>query len=332
MTLDTDIAANYDPVFIVGMNGSGTTMLLDCLNNHPMLYGFRGETRIIPYFISKTPAYGDLTNDNNFLKLWNDFRNDPIFVACNNGVAPDLPINWRNKERTIGAIIDGVFQFFASQDNKQRWCEKTPMSALHMTKIANVYPQAKFIHMIRDGRDCAVSFNRRWGYSSKRTICRWKEVISKAQQQAKSLSSHYLEVRYEDLTSKPELWMQRICNFLDVEYNEKVLYLSRNQAHSGSKQKRITENKSRWKSYYSDNTLVHLEKIAGKRLHSLGYTTSNPTGDSNPAKIVKAYLALHDLVYAVKNKMELIRKKTKYGFRAQLTAALRQIITNRLPR
>ena len=51
------VAAN--PVFVVGMNGSGTTMLLDCLNNHPKLFGFRGETKIIPHYISSLNKYGE---------------------------------------------------------------------------------------------------------------------------------------------------------------------------------------------------------------------------------------------------------------------------------
>ena len=57
------------PVFVVGMNGSGTTMLLDSLGRHPALYAFPKETRLIPYLMSRVSTYGDLTVDANFQRL-----------------------------------------------------------------------------------------------------------------------------------------------------------------------------------------------------------------------------------------------------------------------
>src|SRR5262245_65923483 len=56
------------------MNGSGTTMLLDHLSSHPMLYGFPGETKSLPYFIRNQSGYGDLADDSNYRKLWQDMR------------------------------------------------------------------------------------------------------------------------------------------------------------------------------------------------------------------------------------------------------------------
>ena len=328
MNNHTPIPTAYDPVFILGMNGSGTTMLLDCLNNHPKLYGFRGETRIIPYFISKIPHYGDLDNNKNFFKLWNDFRNVPILVSCNDGIPPPLPADWRNYERSLGAVVNTVFEYFASLDGKRRWCEKTPMHALHITALANVFPQAKFIHIIRDGRDCAASFHRRWGYSVMRTICRWKEVISTARAQGEQLPERYMELHYEDLTEQPEAWMRQVCEFLNIEFDGKVLYLSRNQEHSGSEHQRITANSGKWRTYYSERMLINLDSIAGKQLHDLGYPTDNPTGDHNPTKTFRLYWALHDNTRALIRKFRIEDSHTKYNFWAQVVAALRQIATN----
>ncbi|MBL1431939.1 MAG: hypothetical protein COC09_04165 [Gammaproteobacteria bacterium] len=320
------------PIFILGMNGSGTTMLLDCLNNHPELYGFRGETRVIPHFISKLPSYGDINNDDNFLKLWNDFRSVPILVSCNDGTLPPIPDDWHKRKRCLGSVIDGIFEYFSSLDGKRRWCEKTPMHALHISALARVFPGAKFIHMIRDGRDCAASFHRRWGYNIKRTICRWKEVILVAQTQGNELPTQYMELRYEDLTEQPDIWMRRICIFLNIEFNEKVLYLSRNQEFSGSTHKSITPNNAKWKKYYSQHTLAALDNIAGKQLDALGYPTGQPLADHNPSKVFRIFWALQDNIRAAIKKFQKEDKHTKYNFWAQVIAALRQILTSTLRR
>ena len=59
-----------EPVFVVGMNGSGTTMMLDSLGRHPELYGFPSETQMMPYIISQAPKFRDLEIDDNFRAYW----------------------------------------------------------------------------------------------------------------------------------------------------------------------------------------------------------------------------------------------------------------------
>jgi hypothetical protein len=58
---------SHKPVFIVGMNGSGTTMMLDHLGRHPELFGFKTETYILPHYLLVEAKYGDLKVDGNFL-------------------------------------------------------------------------------------------------------------------------------------------------------------------------------------------------------------------------------------------------------------------------
>ena len=80
-----------DPVFIVGMNGSGTTMLLDHLGRHPNLYGFRLETYVLPGYLRDSDKYGDLAKDANFRRLWDDMRREFAFVKVNKRQPLDLP-------------------------------------------------------------------------------------------------------------------------------------------------------------------------------------------------------------------------------------------------
>ena len=264
------------PVFVVGMNGSGTTMLLDCLGRHPQLYAFPRETRLIPYLMARESSYGDLTVDENFRRLWDDVRNLAVFREANGNVPVPIPDDWREHGRRLAAVLDGVFRHFAATQSKHRWCEKTPQHVQHLHALADRFPAARFVHVIRDGRDCAASFHRRWKRQPELTVFRWKKVVSMGREQGRGLGAgRYLEVRYEDLTSSPHASLQRICAFLDLPFHPAVLdsaqpYL---QARTGSVRRGLQPNSGKWRAYFSPATLDGLERIAGRSLASCGYDT-----------------------------------------------------------
>src|SRR5688572_4070232 len=167
-------------VFIVGMNGSGTTMLLDHLSNHSLIFGFPNETRSIPYFISHQSDYGDLTVDDNFMRLWRDVRQSLVGQPK---LRPEsIPVPDKSA-RTAAGIIDHIMKYLARAQGKEIWCEKSPMHVHHLQLLSQAFPEAKFIHVIRDGRDCAASFHRRWRFNPVRTVFRWKLAVSSGMQQ-----------------------------------------------------------------------------------------------------------------------------------------------------
>lgn len=271
------------PVFIVGMNGSGTTLMLNCLNAHPELYGFPRESKTIPYYYYRKQQYGDLAVAENFRRLWDDYSSQSCFQwvpgAQEDSQVPE-PIS--SLPRTLATVIDETFSYFAHRHGKQRWCEKTPMYAQHIKILHEMFPHACFIHMIRDGRSCAVSFHRRWGYNPKRTVYRWKRVIRAARGQAEESGARYMEVFYENLAADPATEMRKVCEFIGVEYDEKVLSPSRRPAHSGSSADGIVKSSKDWKKYLKPSQIVALENIAGRTLCDLGYPVDNIQGDRNP--------------------------------------------------
>jgi len=304
-----------NPIFIVGMNGSGTTMMLDCLNGHPDLYGFRRETQVIPRYIETLSNYGDLNNDENFLRLWDEFRQLSHFIDVNNGTSPPLPENWRELPRTFSTIINETFGYFSSKENKSRWCEKTPMHALHITKISELLPNAQFIHMIRDGRACAASFHRRWKYTPELTLYRWKNVVQEARQQGALIRNNYMEVRYEKLTESPQEQMERVCAFLLVPFSKSVLAPSRTRTFTGSTNNKITQNKETWPYYFNASELKKLEKIGGKMLFKLGYSTNSPESDVTPPLILRKLWLYRDYIrYGLKLMLKDIQKGDKQMF------------------
>jgi hypothetical protein len=284
------------PVFIVGMNGSGTTVLLDCLNNHPNLYGFRKETKVIPNYISSLIKYGNLEDDSNFLKLLNDLRNEVVFKIVNGGSPVPIPENWKDLQRNLMTVVDYIFKYFALKEGKARWCEKTPGYAIHITAISQLFPNAKFIHIIRDGRDCAASLHRRWGYMPAAMIYRWKKVVHEAMKQGSIIGSRYHEVYYEEFTKDPVQVMRNLCSFLDIPFIDAIIESSRIRKFTGTTSKKIVRNSQKWRNYFNDKKLTRLELIAGSQLNRLGYVTNFPASDYNPSPLLLRFLLYYGYV------------------------------------
>jgi hypothetical protein len=291
--------ATCEPVFVVGMNGSGTTMLLDCLGRHPELYGFPQETRLIPYLMSREASYGDLSVDENFHRLWDEVRSLPAFREINGNAPVPLPDDWRRGRRDLASILDTVFRYFGAHQGKQRWVEKTPQHVQHITSLAAMFPGARFLHVIRDGRDCAASFHRRWYRRPELTIFRWKKVVAMGSTQGAEIgSSRYLEVRYEDLTARPEPALRAICRFLAVPFDPAVLesdqpYLVADPSEDA---RGLRPNSGKWERYFSPRTRDRLERIAGRQLARCGYHTSRADSDMDIPSWQRRYWAATEVL------------------------------------
>jgi len=300
--------AMREPVFIVGMNGSGTTMLLDCLDRHPAIYGFPIETKILPARIRRRDAYGNLAADENFRRLWNDLRQIAYFRVVNDGVSPPLPKDWATRERSVGSALDGIFRHFAERQGKRRWCEKSPMYALHMDVLAETFPAAKFIHVIRDGRDCAASIHRRWGFTPSLAMWRWKNVVRRARELGRPLGDCYMEVHYEELTDNPEPQMRRICQFLDEPFVETMLSLARSRSARKTRAEVIVPNKEKWRSYFTPREVARLDRIGGRLLGDLGYETASPWSDRDPDRTSLGYWRGRDNVMRATQAVRRLRR------------------------
>jgi hypothetical protein len=289
------------PVFVVGMNGSGTTMLLDCLGRHPRLYAFPKETRLIPFLIARQGAYGDLAVDANLRRFWDDVRALPAFREANAGMPVPLPDDWRDRPRSLAGILDSVFRHFAAAEGKRRWCEKTPQHVQHLRALGTLFPRAKFVHVIRDGRDCAASFHRRWYRQPELTIYRWKKVVEMGRTQGGELgTSRYLEVRYEDLTARPEPALRAICEFLELPFDAVVLESGQPflKVDPDDDARGLRPNSGKWQQYFPPRTRARLERIAGRMLATCGYETSRSDGDLEIHGWQRRYWAAREATHA----------------------------------
>ena len=293
-------AALRQPVFIVGMNGSGTTMLLDCLGRHSQLYGFPRETRLIPHLMRVAPRYEPLHNDDNFRCLWNYAASLAPFRLANRGTPKPLPPGWESCTRDLAGLLNMLFLSYPRDEGtagKTVWCEKSPQYGQHMLLLSELFPRARFVHVIRDGRDCACSFHRRWRRSPELTMVRWKLMVRTARAQGELLGERYIEVRYEDLTSAPEIWMHRVCRALEIPFEPSVLESSQPYMTEGDQDGGLKANAGRWTRYFNDARAERLERIGGRMLRECGYQTSWPDSDDMPPRWRRRLWSASDSVF-----------------------------------
>jgi hypothetical protein len=147
------------------------------------------------------------------------------------------------------------------------------------------FPDARFIHIIRDGRDACLSHRKQtFGYDDVLECASgWREEVLWVRRMGALLGSRYHEVRYEDLVMEPEAELRRICAFIGLEWDPAMLAYHQQVSKSVPDEKRHIwplldkppqrDNLDRWKREMSSGMRVAFEKRAGPMLREMGYET-----------------------------------------------------------
>ena len=149
-----------------------------------------------------------------------------------NGPGPDFHLNADELQRRVeltqpfelGEALRAFYSLYAARFGKPRWGDKTPAYAEHMLAIERLLPEARFIHVLRDGRDVALSLRDVWfgPASIEEAATQWCERIQAARRQATGVGA-YLEIRYEDLVRDTESVLRRVCEFIELPWSESML-------------------------------------------------------------------------------------------------------------
>lgn len=253
-------AARPPAPFIVGAPRSGTTLLRLMCDAHPEL--------CIPPETGFLPAAAGLRGRGERLRqsffevvtgthTWED-ANIPRaqFAAALREVEPF----------TVAEGLRAFYRTYAARFGKSRWGDKTPLYCLHMDLVEGLLPEARFVHLIRDGRDVALSLRGLWfspGDSVEELARHWHAWVREARRLGRR-RCYYMEVRYEDLIADAPAVLRRICDFAGLDYDPAM---ERYYERSGA---RLDEVKT---VYRPDGTLLISKE---ERLHNQRYTTRPP--------------------------------------------------------
>jgi len=199
---------------IVGVPRSGTTLLRMMLDAHPEL-AIPPETGFLADVarIEEGPGARDAVfRAIRSAEAWNDFGlSEDELRAEIARLAPDARAD----------AVRAFYRLYAQRLAKPRWGEKTPGYGLHLESIARLLPEAHFLHIIRDGRDVALSVRGlpfAPGESMEEIAHDWCRRIEETRAQG-ARCSRYLEVRYESLVRETEATLRLVSAFADLPFD-----------------------------------------------------------------------------------------------------------------
>jgi hypothetical protein len=200
---------------IVGMARSGTTLLRMMLDANSQL-AIPPETNFGPALDAfERQGAGAAARAAVRSQAWGDFNiSGGEFIQLVDDAQPG----------SFGDFLRIFYRLYAELQGKPRWGDKSPYYVTRMSAIHTHLPEARFIHIVRDGRDVALSLQPLWfGPSAPADIARWwVRTLESARHQGEGLA-HYMEVRYESLVLEPVPTLQRICEFVELEWEESML-------------------------------------------------------------------------------------------------------------
>jgi hypothetical protein len=275
-----------DPFFIVGVHRSGTTLLRYMFNSSPNIY-IPEECNFIPEFFGKNPReqLGQKRVEFLLQRVFTQHRQQ--FSREWQGDPPDSAEFFKLMTApTPAGFLDALYTLYARQHGAGRWGDKTPFHTSYIELLHQIFPTAKFIHIIRDGRDVGLSMLERFGpnefHVDRFFVARnWVRRIRHAQAAGRRLGpAFYTEVRYAALVENPEAELKRLCDFVGepfVPVMAQPQKLGRQQIPDGEPwHGRIREAPSnkrvgKWQTQMSQADLWMFQRIAGGLLAELGF-------------------------------------------------------------
>jgi hypothetical protein len=276
-------------VFLVGCPRSGTTLLRRMVQAHPQI-AITPETHWIVKTFNRrdgltpeghvTPALLEqLGQDERFTRL------EPDVSELERLIADPGPVHYSR-------FVSAVFDAFGRAREKPLVGDKTPGYSLGIPTLAELWPEARFVHIVRDGRDVclsAMNWTRKlpslesryptWRSEPAITAALWWDWHARAaHEDGRALGDHrFHELRYEELVSESESTCSALCDFLGVPYDAAMLrfHEGRTKSKPGLSAKKawlpVTPGLRNWRTELPEAEVAGFEAAAGPLLEGLGY-------------------------------------------------------------
>jgi sulfotransferase family protein len=281
------------PVFVMGCHRSGTNLLYDMLLSSGGFAIYRG---LIPIYNMLIPRFGSFENRANRDRIVAAWLRSKGFRRA--GIAPEQVLaRIRNECRTGGDFIRVIMDSVAKSQQMERWALYGPGNVLHVERVKREIPNALFLHIIRDGRDIALSLKKMGGFaplpwdrsqtdSLVATALYWEWMVRKGRTQGRKFSADYMEIHYEDLITNPRETLSKLSGFIDhdLDYDriQRVglgCLSETNSSFRGDGEKEQLNPLARWKKRLAPADVAAIESTVGECLQENGYDLSLPAAE-----------------------------------------------------
>jgi hypothetical protein len=247
-----DVPAQYieTPVFLIGSERSGTTLLRLMLDHHPDI-AFNLESEFLVSEISSGGAFPDVAGYRRTLQT------DRVFRHSEFSIREDLD---------FPALVNDFLRQKLEREHKH-----IVGATVHygFSRLRYLWPRAQYIYLLRDGRDVAASVvEMGWAGNVFAGAKWWLDAEREWTELQRSLPrERWIEVRYEDLIAKSEAQLRRVCEFIGVSFSERMF----DYVESSSYTLPDASQSSKWRRKIRPSELELLEARIGPQLAARGY-------------------------------------------------------------
>ncbi len=272
-------------VFVVGCPRSGTTLLQRMLDHHPRL-AVANDTHFIPRAVTSSSTGADLPLTADLIERVRTYRRFPRL-----GLAEAAVDSAAANAHTYRGFVSALYSEFAAMHGKPLGGEKTPDYVRCLPFLHALFPWVKTLHIIRDGRDVALS-TLEWANEDKGpgkfqlwreepyAVCAlwWRWQVYTGRRDGRELgAARYHEISYEDLIASPEQTLQAAADFLQLRYAPEMAayHVGKTKNAPGLSAKEAwlppTPGLRDWRTQMAKRDLELFEALAGDLLSDLGY-------------------------------------------------------------
>jgi len=267
---------DINPVFIMGCQRSGTTMLASQLGMGEDVIAFP-EMQFVLKLINKSYR-NSVCAEQAYQNLMSDFR----FKVSGLKIKKEdflIYYAYRDLSEVVSLLIKSNIKDSAIE--KITWIEHNPKNRDAVLELANAFPNAKFVHIYRDPRAVywSMKSNPRWHIGDPITFSRlWVEAVSKCFLHFSNSKLKIVQVSYENYVTQTEDELKKLCQFLEIEFSAQML------KGGGVKLPKFTQPQhalttkptdvsriNKWKNRVSDYDELLINSMCYDWMHQYGY-------------------------------------------------------------
>lgn len=286
-------------LFVVGVSRSGTKLLRSLLSNHSNIILDDVETHFLPKLYKKYSDL-DLSNYNIFKKFYNDFMLTSYCYHKGNFVLGLDEWFASCYKFTFDEIYSNFYKINLNVDNNIIYYgDKTPMYLTQIKELVDIFPNACFIHIIRDPRDRAISVNKTWGRNLYKAAIDWSINLKKFHKQKHLINEENLyEIYYEDLLKKPDQELSKLLNFLQLPF-ENINYLTKKTEKYGEAKDSYSikvDNINKFHNELEKDKIKKIEEFTFDMLNKYRYTVYYANHEAPISKKERIKYYAHDRI------------------------------------